>query len=314
MRFSIAIPAYKPEFFKEAIESVASQTWQDWELVIVDDCSPADLRSIASPFLADKRIRYYRNETNIGALNVVDNWNRCLDYCKGDYVICMGDDDRLLPDCLSDLASLIDRHPGLGVYYIHSVIINARGEIIEEIAPRPETESALDTLDRRWKKNSRQFIGNLCFDLKRLKDAGGFYFLPLAWGSDDISFFIAAADGVANTQRPGFQYRQSEVTLSSDPDFEVKVKSMVRASDWYSNALADYQPFSENEREQLDRLRKSCRSHFAYLCGEYIKTDIGNHPRHVFFWLSRRVETGLPASTIILQAFKGVTLKAIGRL
>ena len=83
MKFSITIPAYRSQFLKEAINSVVNQTWQDWELVIVDDCSPEDLRSVVNPFLADSRISYYRNEKNCGAINVVDNWNICLSHCTG---------------------------------------------------------------------------------------------------------------------------------------------------------------------------------------------------------------------------------------
>ena len=36
----------------------------------------------------DPRIRYFRNKENFGAINVVDNWNKCLEYCKGDYTPC----------------------------------------------------------------------------------------------------------------------------------------------------------------------------------------------------------------------------------
>lgn len=62
MKFSITIPTYKSRYLKEAIESVVSQTYTDWELIIVDDCSPEDLPSIVQPFLTDSRIRFYRNE------------------------------------------------------------------------------------------------------------------------------------------------------------------------------------------------------------------------------------------------------------
>ena len=76
MKFSVTIPTYKSRFLKEAIESVVGQTYADWELVIVDDCSPEPLKEIVEPFLSDSRISYYRNEKNCGAVNVVDNWNR----------------------------------------------------------------------------------------------------------------------------------------------------------------------------------------------------------------------------------------------
>lgn len=105
MLFSVLIPAYKGQYLEEAIASVVAQTYSDWELVIVNDASPEDLTSIVNRF-DDSRIRYYENKQNCGAENVVDNWNICLSYAQGDYVICMGDDDRLLPNCLQEYATL----------------------------------------------------------------------------------------------------------------------------------------------------------------------------------------------------------------
>ncbi|MCR5247812.1 MAG: glycosyltransferase, partial [Paludibacteraceae bacterium] len=123
-KFSIAIPAYKANFLEEAIKSCLSQTYKNFELVIVDDFSPEDLKSIVAPFLSDERVRYYRNEKNFGAVDVVDNWNRALSFCTGQYVICMGDDDRLMPCCLEEYAKLIEKYPGTKVFHAWSQIID----------------------------------------------------------------------------------------------------------------------------------------------------------------------------------------------
>ena len=69
------------QLLEEAIKSCLSQTYKNFELVIVDDFSPEDLKSIVAPFLSDERVRYYRNEKNFGAVDVVDNWNRALSFC-----------------------------------------------------------------------------------------------------------------------------------------------------------------------------------------------------------------------------------------
>ena len=99
MEFSITIPAYKAKYLNECIDSILAQTYKDFELVIVNDASPEDLDSIVNQYI-DSRIRYYVNEKNCGAINVVDNWNKCLEYAKGEFIICMGDDDKLMPNCL----------------------------------------------------------------------------------------------------------------------------------------------------------------------------------------------------------------------
>ena len=77
--FTIAIPAYKKAFLHEAIDSCIKQTYNNLEIVIVDDASPENLASVSTQF-TDPRIRHYRNEKNCGAVNVVDNWNICLSY------------------------------------------------------------------------------------------------------------------------------------------------------------------------------------------------------------------------------------------
>ena len=61
-KVSFIMPAYKARFLKEAIASIIAQTFVDWELVVVDDCSPDNLEQIVSKF-KDGRIRYFRNES-----------------------------------------------------------------------------------------------------------------------------------------------------------------------------------------------------------------------------------------------------------
>ena len=126
MTFSITIPAYKSQFLEKAIASVVAQTFKNWELIIVDDCSPEHLYQIVEPFQKDNRIHYYRNEKNCGAENVVDNWNICLSHATGDYIICMGDDDCLLPWCLEEYQKLLSKkHPLEILSVLHTLIHNS---------------------------------------------------------------------------------------------------------------------------------------------------------------------------------------------
>lgn len=226
MKFSITIPAYKQKYLFEAIESCLAQTYKDFELIIVDDASPEDLKSVVDEF-QDERVRYFRNEKNCGALNVVDNWNICLSYAKGDYVICMGDDDRLLPNCLEEYSKLMDKYPGLNIYHGMTEIIDNDSKVFDLQESRPEHEGVYSMIYGRLNNNRQQFIGDWLIRRGWLSEQRGYYKLPLAWGSDDLTAYLAAREhGVANTQVPVFQYRKNPYTITNSGRCRLKLRDI----------------------------------------------------------------------------------------
>lgn len=255
MKFSILIPAYKRRFLAEAIESILAQTYKYFELIIVNDHSPEDLLGIVSSF-HDKRIYYYENEKNCGAINVVDNWNICLGYATGDYVICMGDDDKLSHDCLQNYHNLISKYPHLGVYHTRTFIINENSDIVDIQEPRPIYENIYSMIYNRL-CGRMQYIGDFLFDTKLLRDNGGFYKLPLAWGSDDISAYIAAKNlGIANMQECGFQYRMNSLTISNDGNIKDKLLAIIQEERWYHELINNHKPKDTIENIYYNKLKK----------------------------------------------------------
>ena len=88
---SIIMPSYNTgRFIKETIESVLAQSYPAWELIIVDDCSTDDTDDVVSQYLADKRIRYIKNDTNSGA---AVSRNRALREAKGKWIAFLDSDD-----------------------------------------------------------------------------------------------------------------------------------------------------------------------------------------------------------------------------
>ena len=231
-KFSICIPAYKSDFLQECIESILGQTCPDFELVILNDCSPQPILEIVRRF-DDPRIRYEENEKNVGAYRLVDNWNKCLAMSSGEYILIMGDDDRLRPDYLEEFLKLIEAYPQLHVYHCRSRIINDQGETVKLTPALPPFEHVYDSIWHRLQQLRSNYISDYVYQTQALRAQGGFYDLPLAWGSDDITAFIASADlGIAHTNEPVFEYRSNAQSITSTGSDLGKMEANLLYADW----------------------------------------------------------------------------------
>ena len=95
---SIIMPSYNTaNFIEETINSVLSQTYENWELIIVDDCSSDNTDQVISKYLEDKRIKYLKNSSNSGA---AISRNRALEESKGKWIAFLDSDDLWYPEKL----------------------------------------------------------------------------------------------------------------------------------------------------------------------------------------------------------------------
>lgn len=88
---SIITPSYNTaKYISKTIESIQKQTYQNWEIIIVDDCSTDETDKVVEPYLIDNRIRYFKNEKNIGA---AQSRNKALREAKGKWIAFLDSDD-----------------------------------------------------------------------------------------------------------------------------------------------------------------------------------------------------------------------------
>lgn len=312
MKYSILIPAYKAKFLKECINSILEQTFQDFELIILNDCSPENIRQIVDCCIAQKgsdKIRYYENKINIGAERVVDNWNKLLSLAKGDYCICLGDDDRLSQDCLEEYNNLMSKHPKLDCYHARSLIINEHSQTCDIQEERPEKESAMSMIWHRTFKSRIQFIGDYCFRISSLRKRGGFYYLPLAWESDCITSYEAASEfGIANTNKPIFLYRKNAHSITSSRNTILKMKATLLYETWLVKYL---QTKSSNAQDELYRslLIKNVGQVLKHNKIYMIADEISHKLTSSIFWYIHRKEYGITWVGIIQAVIIGLGLK-----
>jgi glycosyltransferase involved in cell wall biosynthesis len=107
---SVLMTAYNREnYIAEAIESVLASTYNDFELVIVDDCSSDKTVEIAKQYEAkDNRVKVFVNEKNLGDY---PNRNKAASYGRGKYLKYLDSDDVMRKDCLEIMVSAMDLHP-----------------------------------------------------------------------------------------------------------------------------------------------------------------------------------------------------------
>lgn len=106
---SLVMASYgNAQYIKSSIESVLNQSYQNWELVVVDDCSPDNSNNVVKPFLVDERIKLFYHEENQG-LGAARNTG--VKECAGEIVACLDPDDELLPDAIQWLVEVYSRFP-----------------------------------------------------------------------------------------------------------------------------------------------------------------------------------------------------------
>ena len=123
---SVCLPTYNgAAFIKEALDSVLGQTYQDFELLIVDDGSTDTTLDIVQSF-SDPRIQLHRNPERLG---IPANWNRCLELAGGAFVCVFHQDDVMLPDNLERKVQVLSADETVG--FVHSGVET----LVDESAP-----------------------------------------------------------------------------------------------------------------------------------------------------------------------------------
>lgn len=117
IKISVCIPAYnRSELLSPLLESILSQDYDDYEIVICEDKSPQreKIRAVVEGFSASysDRIRYFENEDNLGYDGNIRN---LIEKANGDYCFFMGNDDLMCPGALKAVASALMRHNNIGV-------------------------------------------------------------------------------------------------------------------------------------------------------------------------------------------------------
>jgi glycosyltransferase involved in cell wall biosynthesis len=129
-KVSINMATYnRGQYLSEAIDSVLNQDFTDWELIIVDDGSTDNTQEVILPYLRDERIKYFKNEKNLG---ICLTRNRALEKSAGEYIAVLDSDDVwLAKDKLSQQVDFLDFNYDYVLVGTGVVVIDEKGKEIK---------------------------------------------------------------------------------------------------------------------------------------------------------------------------------------
>jgi len=284
---SFIVPCYKlGHLLAECIESILLQSYRDFEILIMDDCSPDSTPDIAKSFL-DPRIKYIRNESNLGNLR---NYNKGISLARGEYIWLISADDRLRrPYVLERYVRLMEDHPKVGFVFCRAVnLINGQEGRVLDYGDRGGRDRIFGGHDFFFEiiMQGNTVVAPTGMARKECYERVSLFPLDLPWGGDWYLWTIFAAYyDVAYLAEPMVNYRRHELSMTdalvrdnvrhcAESDIEVPRRIMAKMEEAGFPALAKrcrqaiaYQ-YSNNIASREYRY-SSAWSHYSMSLGEF---------------------------------------------
>jgi hypothetical protein len=213
-KVSFVIPCYKlAHLLRECVDSILSQTYADFEILIMDDCSPDNTVEVAQSY-HDPRIKHVRNEPNLGHLL---NYNKGIRMAQGKYVWLISADDRLRSTrALERYVAILEANANVGYVFCPAVaLVNGQeGRIIHSHGPEDNILGGRDFLKSLLNANS--VVAASGFARKECYDAVSYFPLDMPWGGDWYLWCVYALHyDVAYVAEPLVNYRTHELSMTT---------------------------------------------------------------------------------------------------
>ncbi len=242
---AIVIPFYKKKYFKETLDSIASQTCKDFVLYIGDDASLESPQDIIEEYKNEITIVYHRFEENLGGKNLVAQWERCINLTNNeDWIWLFSDDDTMEETCVQDFYEVVKKTNEVQIIRFPKKIKNIMtGQIWNykyDNAITLFSEFIFDALDMTdYHVTMPEFIWQ-----RQLYEKYGIVNFPLAWGSDKATYlnyvyhvgFIYNIDSEIN-----FRLSPEHISSKQDDTLDaIKLKADIMYEKYIAKSFLEY--------------------------------------------------------------------------
>ena len=220
-KVSVYIPCYNyGRFLPQAVESILAQGYSEWELIIIDDGSRDETRSIAEKFAAEypDKIRVVRNERPRGLQYAA---NRAIEMARGVYIMRLDADDYLDENALLVMVTYLDQHPSVGLVYPNYTYIDEEGRILG-IESRKKVGKEVQLLDLP--------AHGACSMIRKsvLKSIGGYSERYDAQDGYELWLKVLNRYEIRNVSTPLFFYRRHDSSLSHNEERILNARQRIK--------------------------------------------------------------------------------------
>ncbi|RZK26229.1 MAG: glycosyltransferase family 2 protein [Flavobacterium sp.] len=222
---AIVIPAYKAAFLRDTLESIAAQSCQNFTLYIGNDASPEDLYQIVASFSERTTIVYTKFENNLGGVDLVSHWKRCIELTRNEeWIWLFSDDDIMQKECVESFYAYIQGNSKVDLVHFNMSFIDFEGRVTKVCNDFPKKLNVTDFFSKRTKFQINSTVVEYIFSKKVYEQEGGFTNNDLAWCADDATWIrFGRVNGISTISGPRVLWRNSGLNISAN----VKDKGIV---------------------------------------------------------------------------------------
>lgn len=268
MELAIVIPAYKGQFLGKTLDALCAQTNHEFNVYIGDDCSMDSLYSIVEPYTDRLNISYHYFDTNLGGRSLTSQWDRCIGLVNEEkWIWCLPDDDVPSIDCVEEFYNAINNCGNENILYrFNSRHINESDAIIRTFPSCPDFESNIQFFINKLRFIRNSTLAEYIFSKKAFLEAGGFFHLPLAWGSDDLMWInLSYEHDIVTLSNAMVSLRQSPLNISNNQKDHLFEKFEAKYQ-LFSHLLADSRFVDKlnSEAMTIGQLRDEITKHLFF--------------------------------------------------
>lgn len=269
---SIVIPVWKTLYLARTIESVLAQTFSDFELIVVEGRRLPEFNRIMSAY-EDARIQIHQHDP----MPVVENWDQCMGYAKGQFSILLCDDDMFAPEHLEELFNLSLKYPKVDIFHSRVKIIDNEDGVVDLSLMCAEYETAGNFIYQKMKYLRPQFVSDFMYRTSKFWEIGGFVDRPMAWYSDvDTAIAMAIPNGIAFSEKATFFYRGADENISSNLKADQALEAVRQH---YDSLLVSITLLAQEDSLYCDLIQsKFAKSRDKAYARVYTRTGVGRFP------------------------------------